>query len=50
MFVNRILTRVQAWQTRRVTVRALQALDTRELDDLQIGRWQIGRIARGAPL
>jgi uncharacterized protein YjiS (DUF1127 family) len=50
MFVNRMLARVQAWQERQVTVRALQALDTRELDDLQIGRWQIGQIARGAPL
>ena len=48
MFVNHMLTRVRAWHERRVTVRALQALDKRELDDLQIGRWRIGQIARGA--
>jgi uncharacterized protein YjiS (DUF1127 family) len=48
MYVKRMLTRVQAWRGRQATVRALQALDTGELDDLQIGRWRIGQIARGA--
>jgi uncharacterized protein YjiS (DUF1127 family) len=48
MFVHRLFSRVRAWRERQATIRALQALSTSELDDLQIGRWQIGEIARGA--
>ena len=46
MFVSFIVSKVQAYLRYRETVRELQQLSDRELDDLGISRFQIDSIAR----
>jgi uncharacterized protein YjiS (DUF1127 family) len=46
MFVSFIVSKVQAYLRYRETVRELQQLSDRELDDLGISRYQIENVAR----
>ena len=48
MTFDSLMTRYREWRRYRRTVSALSALDRRELDDLDIGRWQIEEVARRA--
>lgn len=45
---NSIRDRYRRWRRYRSTVRELQSLSTRELNDLGINRGDIGRLAREA--
>jgi uncharacterized protein YjiS (DUF1127 family) len=47
MFAS-LKSRFRVWRAYRRTCRELDALDTRELDDMGIARWQIPEIARRA--
>lgn len=47
-FINSIAARIKAYRNYRLTLRALSALDDRELSDLGIYRGRIDDIARGA--
>jgi uncharacterized protein YjiS (DUF1127 family) len=46
--VNSLYTRFRRWRRYRDTVRELQGLSTRELNDLGIQRGEISRLAREA--
>jgi uncharacterized protein YjiS (DUF1127 family) len=46
MFVSFIVSKVQAYLRYRETVRELQQLSDRELEDLGISRFQIENVAR----
>ncbi|HEV2606137.1 MAG TPA: DUF1127 domain-containing protein [Microvirga sp.] len=46
MFVSFIVSKVQAYLRYRETVRELQQLSDRELEDLGISRFQIESVAR----
>ena len=46
-FINSIAARITAYRKYRMTLRALSALDDRELSDLGIYRGRIDEIARG---
>ena len=46
--VNGLYTRFRRWRRYRDTVRELQGLSTRELNDLGINRGDISRLAREA--
>jgi uncharacterized protein YjiS (DUF1127 family) len=43
-----LINRFQRWRRYRTTVRELQNLSTRELNDLGLGRGDINRVARQA--
>ena len=45
---NSIMNRYRRWRRYRDTFRELNSLTTRELDDLGITRYDIGRVAREA--
>ena len=45
---NNIINRYRRWRRYRDTLRELSSLTTRELDDLGITRYDIGRVAREA--
>ncbi len=45
---NTLYTRFRRWRRYRDTVRELQGLTTRELNDLGINRGEISRLAREA--
>ena len=46
--ISNLYSRYRRWRRFRETVRELQGLSTRELDDLGIRRADIGRLAREA--
>ena len=46
--VNKLYDRYRRWRRYRDTVRELQGLSSRELNDLGINRGEIGRLAREA--
>jgi uncharacterized protein YjiS (DUF1127 family) len=46
MFLTYIISRIRAYMRYRETVRELSQLSDRELDDLGIVRFEIGRVAR----
>ncbi|MBL6945935.1 MAG: DUF1127 domain-containing protein [Rhodospirillales bacterium] len=46
MLFNIIRTGLRRWRDVHATIRELNQLDDRELDDLGIGRWRIPEIAQ----
>jgi uncharacterized protein YjiS (DUF1127 family) len=46
-FISALAARISAYRSYRTTLKALSALDDRELNDLGIYRGQIETIARG---
>lgn len=46
MILDSLVARYRAWRRYRDAISALSALDQRELDDFDIGRWQIEELAR----
>ena len=47
---NDLMSRYQRWRRYRTTVRELETLTTRELDDLGLSRGDIHRVARQAAI
>ena len=47
-FISAVIERIVAYRNYRLTLKALSALDDRELSDLGIFRGRIEEIARGA--